>query len=195
MSRLVKQYASCKTAFMCCDIQEKLSTRVANFANCVFVSNRFATLHTALGEAHSIFIVTEQYPQGVGPTAEGIRVPHDAHVFAKTQCSMLLPEVLRLVDVPEVEQVVLWGNETHVCVLQTAAALLDLRKKVVVVLDGCGSQWSVDHDAAVQVLRSWSNDGCYVSTSESVLMQLLKDAADPMFKAAGAVMKEKPPLR
>ncbi|KAH9584112.1 Isochorismatase-like [Trypanosoma melophagium] len=195
MSRLIQHYSTCKTAFLCCDIQEKLESRVANFANCVFVSNRFAAIHSALGEKHSLFIVTEQYPKGVGPTSRHIQLPPDAHVYPKTQSSMLLPQVLQLVQVPEVRQVVLWGNETHVCVLQTAAALLDIGMMVVVALDGCGSQCELDHTTAVQLLQSWTRDGCYVSTSESILMQLLRDAADPMFRTVAPLMKEKPPLR
>ncbi|ORC86851.1 ribonuclease mar1 [Trypanosoma theileri] len=195
MSRLLQHYSACKTAFFCCDIQEKLESRVANFANCIHVSNRFAALHTALGDQHSLFIVTEQYPKGVGPTSKHIQLPADAHIYPKTQSSMLLPEVLQLVDVPEVRQVILWGNETHVCILQTAAALLDIGKKVVVAVDGCGSQWELDHMTAVQLLQAWTRDGCSVSTSESILMQLMKDAGDPLFKKVAALMKDKPPLR
>ncbi|RNF20662.1 ribonuclease mar1 [Trypanosoma conorhini] len=193
MSRLVKHYSSCKTAFFCCDIQEKLVPLVANFDNCAFVANRFAALHTALGPAHSLYVVAEQYPKGLGPTAAGIQLPTDAHVFPKLQSPMLVPEVTALVDVPEVEQVVLWGAETHVCVLQTAAALLELNKKVAIALDGCGSQKEGDHRTAIQLLQSWSRDGCYVSTSESILMQLLQDAGDPLFKTVAPIMKQKHP--
>ncbi|KAF8299797.1 putative ribonuclease mar1 [Trypanosoma cruzi] len=195
MSRLLKHYGSCKTAFFCCDIQEKLAGRVVNFDNCVFVANRFAGLHTALGTAHSVYVVTEQYPKGVGPTSADIRLPPDAHVFSKMQSPMLLPEVMALVDLPEVEQFVLWGLETHVCVLQTAAALLDMKKKVVIAVDGCGSQSQGDHCTAIQLMQSWSGDGCYVSTSESILMQLLKDASDPVFKTVAPLMKQTHPIR
>ncbi|EAN87195.1 putative ribonuclease mar1 [Trypanosoma cruzi] len=195
MSRLLKHYGSCKTAFFCCDIQEKFMGRVANSANCVFVANRFAGLHTALGTAHSVYVVTEQYPKGLGATSADIRLPPDAHVFSKKRFAMLVPEVMPLVDLPEVEQVVLWGFETHVCVLQTAAALLDMKKKVVIAVDGCGSQSQGDHCTAIQLMQSWSGDGCYVSTSESILMQLLKDASDPVFKTVAPLMKQTHPIR
>ncbi|RNF20663.1 ribonuclease mar1 [Trypanosoma conorhini] len=98
-----------------------------------------------------------------------------------------------------------WGKEVNVrpckytcicvgeCVLQAAAALLELNKKVAIALDGCGSQKEGDHRTAIQLLQSWSRDGCYVSTSESILMQLLQDAGDPLFKTVAPIMKQKHP--
>ncbi|RNF02107.1 ribonuclease mar1 [Trypanosoma rangeli] len=190
MSRLLKHYGACKTAFFCCDIQQKLVGHVTNLDNCVLVSNRFAAFHTILGTSQSLYVVAEQYPKGLGPTAAGIKLPPDAHVFSKLQSSMLVPDVMAMINVPEVEQIVLWGCETHVCVLHTAAALLDLKKKVAVALDGCGSRRDGEHAAAVEWMRSWSRDGCQVSTSESILMQLTQGAADPLFKPVMALLKQ-----
>lgn len=38
-------------------------------------------------------IVTEQYPQRLGPTTKDIDISHAKSVIAKTQFSMLVPEV------------------------------------------------------------------------------------------------------
>lgn len=194
MSRLLKHYKSCKTAFFCCDIQERVRSMDPNFDNCIFVANRFAALHNALGPAHSLYIVSEQYPKSLGPTAAEIQLPRDAHVFSKTQCSMLVPDVLKLVDVPEVEQVVLWGCDAHVCVLHTADGLLGLKKKVFLAVDGCGGQSDGERTTAIEWMRTWGADGCAVTTSESIFLQLLRDAKDPLFKLFLSGGREKHPV-
>lgn len=191
MSRLLPHYAlGGKTAFFCCDIQGAFAPRIKNFNQLVFVANRFAALHTTLKD-HTKFIVTEQYPKALGKTSPEVVIPESALVFEKTRFSMLIPEVV--VQLEDVSNVVIFGLEAHVCVLQTVAELLDHKKKVVLVRDGVGSQQAFDEEAAVKLMSSWGPE-CFVSTSESVMFQLARDAKDPNFKAVSNLAKMQRPL-
>ena len=176
MSRLIGN--SSRIAFFCCDLQEKFAARIPNFSQCVFVANRFAHVHKALPQ-QTRYIVTEQYPQGLGRTVPDITLPEGCVAIPKKTFSMMVPDVVS--QVSDIDTVVLFGIETHVCVLQTAADLLDMGKKVVIVRDGIGSQHLNDETAAVDLFRSWGPQ-CYVTTSESVLFQIMRSADHPKFK-------------
>lgn len=175
-SHLLQKFDSCRTIFMCCDIQEKLRNRIPNFQAAVDVSNSMATIHNTLTPKHSTFVVTEQYPKGVGHVAKDITLPEGTPVIEKLQPSMLVPEMMPYIDgdaargILPVQQAVLWGHETHVCVLQTADELLSRNIRVAVLVDGCASQQQLDHDVAIQEMAGWEN--LTLTTTISVLLQL-----------------------
>ncbi|GET86159.1 mitochondrial associated ribonuclease, putative [Leishmania tarentolae] len=177
-SHLMQKFDSCRTIFMCCDIQEKLRDRISNFQAAVDVSNSMAAIHNALTPKHSTFVVTEQYPKGVGHIAKDIVLPEGTPVIEKLQPSMLVPEMMPYIDgdaargILPVQQAVLWGHETHVCVLQTADELLSRNIRVAVLVDGCASQQQLDHDVAIQEMARWEN--LTLTTTISVLLQLAR---------------------
>ncbi|KAK7197620.1 ribonuclease mar1 [Novymonas esmeraldas] len=190
MSRLMSYYAKGKTAFLCVDLQKAFSDRIANFPNCVFVANRLARMHEALPE-HTKYIVTEQYPQGLGRTVPEIILPKSAHVIEKTLFSCVVPEVEKLLA--DVDNVVVFGIEGHVCVMQTTADLLDMNKRVILPVDGLGSQKKTDFKAAVKLMGTWGPN-CVLTSSESLLLQMTKDARDPHFKKIAKLLKDEPPI-
>lgn len=194
MSRLLQHYSTSRTAFFCCDLQTAFAPRIAHFPQCVFVANRFAQLHSILPGATD-FYVTEQNPKALGGTVPEIDIPFTAKAFHKKKFSMLTDEVTASLAAPLVEQVVIFGIEAHVCVLQTVAELLDLPgiQRVAIARDGVGSQKPVDQDAALQLMQSWG-PRCILTTSESILFQLTRDAADHHFKAISGLAKQQPPV-
>merc|ERR1712146_310754 len=97
---------------------------------------------------------------------------------AKTQFSMLTPEVVTRLDSGR-GSVILCGIEAHVCIMQTALDLIDSGRDVFVVCDSISSQRS--HDRAVAIRRV-ENAGAILTTSESVVFELMRDSKHPEFK-------------
>ncbi|ORX68415.1 Isochorismatase hydrolase, partial [Linderina pennispora] len=111
------------TAFFLCDIQEKFRPGIHAFASVVQI------LEVPL-------IVTEQYPKGLGHTAPEIDISHASLVDAKTKFSMVTEAVAQKLRELDTRSVVLYGIESHVCVMQTCLELLDNDYDVHVVADG-----------------------------------------------------------
>jgi hypothetical protein len=194
MSRLLQHYSKARTAFFCCDLQTGFAPRIARFPQCVFVANRFAQFHGIMPQATD-FIVTEHYPKALGNTVPDIVIPHTAKKFDKKKFSMLIEDVNTTLEVNGVKQVVIFGIEAHVCVMQTVAELLDNPNidHVAVARDGVSSQKPFDEDAAVNLMQTWGPK-CLVTTSESIMFQLVRDATDPNFKAMSNLAKQQMPL-
>ena len=72
--------------------------------------------------------------------------------------------------------------------MQTVQALLERKKSVYVAADGTWSQRDSDRDCALQIMK---DAGATISTSESILLQLTRDAADPNFKKISNLLKQK----
>ncbi|KAG5484446.1 hypothetical protein LSCM1_07815 [Leishmania martiniquensis] len=190
MSRLLPHYSKGKTVFLCVDLQKAFSERIENFLNCVFVANRLARLHEVLPE-YTKYIVTEHYPKGLGRIVPEVSLPQSAHVIEKTRFSCIVPEVEKLLM--DVDNAVVFGIEGHACILQTVADLLDMSKRVFLPIDGLGSQKKADFKAAMKQMRSWGPN-CEITTSESILLQMTRDAKDPKFKMIAKLLKEQHPI-
>ncbi|RMD43409.1 hypothetical protein DV735_g1741, partial [Chaetothyriales sp. CBS 134920] len=84
-------------------------------------------------------------------------------------------------------EVILVGIETHICVTQTALDLLQIGHKVYILVDGVSSCNAGERGVALERLRK---EGAIVTTSESILFELLGDASHPAFKAVNALIKD-----
>lgn len=89
---LLPHYAQGKTAFLCIDLQKAFADKIPNFANCVFVANRFAKLHGVLNQ-HTSFCITEQYPKGLGQTTPDVLIPPSCKPIEKTTFTAFTPQV------------------------------------------------------------------------------------------------------
>ncbi|KAJ3514313.1 hypothetical protein NMY22_g14778 [Coprinellus aureogranulatus] len=107
----------------------------------------------------------------------------------KTLFSMLTADVKAILDSrPNVKSIVLFGIESHVCVLQTVLSLLEGRQYAVhVVADGVSSCNAFEVPLAIQRMRQ---EGAVIGTSESIAFQLVGDAAIPQFKSFSKLVKE-----
>lgn len=131
-------------------------------------------------------LLTEQYPKGLGPTRPEIAecVPPGAERFEKTSFSCLgapgLRERLAALSAEGREQVVVIGIETHVCVGQTIADLLEKRHEVHAVRDAVSARFALDDEVGwARALAA----GARPLTSEGALFEWLRDARSPEFKA------------
>lgn len=90
---------------------------------------------------------------------------------------------------PERGTLVLAGCETHVCLLQTALALLEEEFDVWVVTDACASRTERNRDAAFDRL---AGAGAELVTTEMVAFEWLRTAEHPAFAETLRIVKETP---
>ncbi len=162
------------------DLQESYRGKIANEARVLRATQRLLDAAGVLGIP---VILTEQYPKGLGATQPEIatHLPPDTARFEKTTFSCLgapgLQEHLRTLDR---RQVLLAGIETHVCVSQTAHALLAGGWQVHLVRDAVSARFALeDETGAAKLLGS----GVVPASVESVCFEWLRDAKAPAFKA------------
>jgi len=174
------------TALVVVDIQEAFRNAVPDFA---VIASRASLVVRGFQILGIPVIVTEQYPEGLGHTAEEISLalPDDFEVFEKTAFSSCGagPFVAKLEELG-VKQVVLCGLETHVCVNQTAHDLLDRGFQVHLLADCVCSRFEHDKLAGLEKMRS---SGVISSSIEMALFELMGDARHARFKEIQTLIK------
>lgn len=163
------------------DVQEKL---VKMLEDCRVKDNAIK-IAKACGILNIPAVITEQYPKGLGNTIEEIKqaLPNAEYVEKTTFSALKENYVQKLLSQ---KQVIIFGIETHICVLQTAMDLLKEGYEVFVVQNACGSRCSDNKDAA---LRRLIHAGAQIVTTEMVLFELLEGSKHPNFKEVQALIK------
>lgn len=166
------------------DVQEKLS----KMQNCEIASSNAVKIAKAAGILNIQTIITEQYPKGLGSTLEEIKsaVPN-AKYFEKTFFSAMKENNFKdIIKKEEKKQIIIFGIESHICVLQTALDLLNNNYEVFVVENASGSRNENDKQIAMQRLR---HAGAQTVTTEMVLFELLEGSKHPNFKEVQSLIK------
>jgi nicotinamidase-related amidase len=136
--------------------------------------------------------VTEQYPQGLGPTVSAVleSVPGDAVVLPKTSFSAAgdraTAERVTSLRGRGLNQLVICGVEAHVCVLQTALGFRNAGFDVFVVADAVSSRSA--HSVSAACARLLHAD-CHWVTTEMVVFEWLARAATEDFRALAPLLK------
>jgi len=193
--RMLGRITASNSAFLLCDIQGKFRNGIVHFDRVVSVAKRMTAVSSLLkipliGERPSSeqtrhlnvrTTATEQYPQGLGKLVDDIVLPPGTPVFSKTTFSMMTDDVNAVIAAQpnKIDAFVLFGIETHACVQATALDLLEQGKQVHVLVDGCSSRSKLDRSVALNRIE---RAGGLLTTSESILFQLMKDAKHPAFK-------------
>mmetsp|Transcript_16148 Transcript_16148/g.32655 ORF Transcript_16148/g.32655 Transcript_16148/m.32655 type:complete len:194 (+) Transcript_16148:20-601(+) len=173
-----------KCVFLVCDVQERFRKIIHNFGAVVVGSQRMLR---ASAELKIPTIVTEQYPKGLLKTVEELDVSQ-ADVFEKTSFTMLCPAVeARLAQLDKVTDYIVVGLEAHVCVQQTTLDLVAQGFNVHLCVDAISSSTPVDRACG---LHRAERAGAFLTTTESVLMELIRSKEHPSFKAISANLKE-----
>lgn len=160
------------------DIQERLAPAIDQ-VELVIRRNRW--LLQVASELKVPVTITEQYPQGLGPTVAGLqKFTASADVLEKTHFSALaepgIAEQLRSLKRP---QVVITGTEAHVCVLQTAIDMQRDGFQVFIVQDAVGSRTEKNKTLALERMRQ---AGCVIVSSEMVAFEWLHKSATDEFR-------------
>lgn len=141
---------------------------------------------------------TTQNAARLGATVSEVKslLPPSVTEHDKTAFSMLIPDLLAKITQQANQgtsgpqqplSVIIVGIETHICVTQTALDLLSLGHKVYILADGVSSCNEGERPIALARL---AREGATVTTSESVLFELLGDASSKNFKGISGIVKE-----
>ncbi len=133
-------------------------------------------------------ILTEQYPAGLGSTVPELAgVTHDAPVVEKLHFSCMEDDNFQhTFTALNRKQAVLAGMEAHICVVQTAASLVEQNFEVFVVSDATASR-SLESETAC--LTRLSAAGVHIVTTEMVIFEWLGKAGTPAFKSLLPLIK------
>ena len=125
-------------------------------------------------------LVTEQYPKGLGPTVQPIAsILQSFNPVEKLSFSSLTPEIRSALVNQAVQDVVLCGIESHVCVTQTALDLLGSNFRVFLVGEACSSRTEANWRTGLARMQS---SGAIPVSVEMVLFELLGRAGTEEFK-------------
>lgn len=175
-----------KVGLLVVDVQEKLISLEDRSAEVLQVIQRvikgFKILNLPI-------VATEQYPQGLGSTVAGIKslLGEGQRYLAKTAFSCLGDPLIRTeLQSTGLTQWVIIGIEAHVCVLQTAKDLVSMGFEVTVLNDAITSRSVYDFSTAIAEMR---DSGIRISSSETILFELLGDSAAAEFKKISQLIK------
>jgi nicotinamidase-related amidase len=168
------------------DLQERLCGAIAGSRE---ILPRVKVLIEGAKALNIPIIVTEQYPQGLGPTLPELKeiLPPDVPFVVKTAFSCFgAEEYCREAEKTPRGSLVIAGVESHVCVLQTALDGLARGYEVYVPEDCVASRRDSDKASALALLRA---SGVHVVTSEMLLFLLLRDSRHPAFKTISKIIR------
>lgn len=80
---------------------------------------------------------------------------------------------------PQIESIVLFGLEAHICVEQTTLDLLESEKYAVHIVADC--TLSRSQEDRLLAFERMKNAGAIITTSENVIFKLMKDKNHPKF--------------
>jgi len=175
-----------KTALVVIDVQEGFRGSIPEFSG---LAERISVAVRGCEILDVPVIVTEQYPKGLGPTAEEILLvlPDGLTPIEKTAFSSCgAAGFVEKLEATGADQIALCGIESHVCVSQTAHDLLDQGFQVHLLTDAVGSRFENDKKAGLAKMYA---SGVVPSSVEMMLFELVKDAKHEQFRELQALIK------
>lgn len=175
-----------RTALAVIDMQEGFRSVIADFAE---VAARIGLMVQGCALLGVPIVVTEQYPKGLGRTAEEIapHLPTGTAPIEKLSFSACGAGEFDLwLRERHIEQVMICGIEAHICVSQTAHDLLQLGYQVHLISDAITTRLPHNREVAFSKMQ---RAGAVMSSVEAALFELLRSAEAAEFKAVQRLIK------
>jgi nicotinamidase-related amidase len=175
-------------ALLVIDVQERLGAAMdpARFER--LLKNNEILVETARTLGLPI-LVTEQYPKGLGPTVPAVRkaLPPEVEPISKVAFSAHAVGLVadRLKQLGR-SQIIVTGMETHVCVFQSVRDLIGTGYVPFVPRDAVLSRTPDNHETGLALMR---DAGATLTSTETVVFDLLGEAGTPEFKKLSALVK------
>ncbi len=173
------------TGLVLVDVQEKL---MAAMHRKELVSGNLGRLIHLARVFDLPLVLTEQNPQGLGRTLPEIRkLLADYAPIEKLDfdCLQVAEFKQRLSD-GALENIILAGVETHVCILQTCVPLLQHGYTVHVPQDAVDSRTQENWQVGLGLMGA---AGAHITSTETLIFQLLQKAGTDRFKDLLKVVK------
>jgi nicotinamidase-related amidase len=177
-----------RTALVVIDVQERLFPAM-DADHREEVMRNIKVLTAAARRLHLETLVTEQYPKGLGHTLQEVKdaLPAGVQPVEKVAFSCLGADAFRSrLAATGARQLLLAGIEAHVCVLMSALDLLAEGFAVHIVADAVTSRTQANWRLAMAQLRQ---AGAVVTTTETVLFQLLRQADTDDFRELARLIR------
>jgi nicotinamidase-related amidase len=175
-----------QTALVIVDMQEAFRTAISDFAE---TTARIALIAHAAQLLEVPIIVTEQYPKGLGRTANEIKavLPADLEPIEKTSFGAGgVPEFdARLIELHTLH-VLVCGIEAHICVNQTVHDLLAGGYKVHFLTDCISARSAHNKQIAYSKMQQ---SGALPTTTEMAVFELMGNARHEQFKTIQNLIK------
>jgi len=171
---------------MVIDFQEKLCKAM----DPEILASKTGNISILLEAAHEFTIpvlVTEQYPAGLGATLPELKEAA-ATVPLEKMCFSCCGDQEILAKITETgrKNIIITGMETHICVLQTVLELLKKGYHVHVASDAVISRNKENWQIGLALAAS---AGALISSTETILFQLLNRAGTPEFKKLAKLVR------
>jgi nicotinamidase-related amidase len=177
-----------RTALVVIDVQERLFPAM-DADHREEVMRNIKVLTATARRLHLETLVTEQYPKGLGHTLQELKdaLPAGVQPVEKVAFSCLGTDAFRSrLAATGARQLLLAGIEAHVCVLMSALDLLAEGFSVHIVADAVTSRTQANWRLAMAQLRQ---AGAVVTTTETVLFQLLRQADTDDFRELARLIR------
>jgi isochorismate hydrolase len=173
------------------DVQARLAAAMSRREEVLESTNKLIRAAALVGVP---IIVTLQYPTGLGDVEPTLRatlesVADSTSVLWVNKVAFdcfAEPAFVEALKSTGRQQLVIAGMESHICVIQTALSALRADFDVHVVGDGCCSRDSGSHASAIERAR---NAGAVITTTESVLYELVGEAGTDEFRKLLRIVK------
>ncbi|WVQ75170.1 hypothetical protein IAR50_004780 [Cryptococcus sp. DSM 104548] len=180
-----------QTMLLVCDIQERYRKDMFEFDA---MSSMIGKLVKAAKIMNLATLTTEQSPKALGTVEEvGQHIreleQNNLGIFRKSKFSMHNKDTTETNDFSKFDSFIVTGVESHVCVLQTALDLLRMDPQPTVFIPAdCVS--SGNKQEIPIAFRRMERAGAIITTSESVLFELLGGADHPKFDELVELIQE-----
>jgi nicotinamidase-related amidase len=185
MARNLQLLDTKRTGLLVVDMQKKL---LKTMPNPELLTENVLKLIDGFKIIERPVFLTEQNPAGLGKTETAIKKAlKGIEILEKLSFSCCgIEGFSQKLRKQKIDQVVLCGIETHICIWQTAMDLLYDGFDVIVVKDCVSSRKEIDSETALNRMQA---NRIQLSTIETVLFELLKKAGTDEFQKISALIK------
>lgn len=170
------------------DVQDRLAAAMQP-EGLDWICKNIGILMDAMAVLKVPVIITEQYPKGLGPTVPEVskHVMKGQAPISKVEFSCCeSADVTKAIESSGRTQWIVTGMESHVCVYQTARDLIAKGMSAFVVYDGIISRTGTNYEVGVRLME---RAGAYITSTETMLFDLLHKAGTPEFRELQPLVK------
>ena len=184
MTNPIKSALPKKNALLLIDIQQKIINPIKNKDSIIKNIKKLLSAYQILDE--HIFI-SEQNPLKLGETIPKLLPKVSFNKIQKMDFSIASSaDLLNKLDNKKINNLIICGFETHICIQQSVLEFLKKGYEVYVISDAMGSRNNLDHEISLQRMLL---KGAIITTTESIIFEICKTSKRKEFKEISNIIK------